>query len=263
MLFILLPNSQMNEKLQIEWKKWNKFISKLKNLTKVLVVTGGLLLTTLAANAQDQKFSINWIVEWWSWVSWDYAVCPKENWLTLSSAINLKHEKTWLKLNLINKDDFWDNKFSHVFIINPSRTKTFWENSEIEVSIDTKYAMFENFEEWNWWNPDIVCAYKMNKWTKLQLMYWHQFKDWPDTDAIRLTISQIIAESEKMVAEIEAQGWLQRVWAWETLKINNYYRLIFNIRGTNWFWWSFSVIINKDGNFSVQPTFTVFKMFKI
>lgn len=252
----------MNNYRQIE-RRWGEFMNKLKKLTKTLVVTSWLLLTTLAANAQDQKFSVNWMIQWWSWVSWDYAVCPKENWLSLTSVLNVKHEKTWLKLNFVNMDDFGDNKFSHVFLINPSRTKTFWENSEVEVTVDTKYSMFENFEEWNWWNPDVVCSYKVTNWTKLQLMYGHQFKDWPDTDAIRLTISQIIAESEKMVAELEAQWWVQRTWAGETLKINNYYRLILNIRGTNWFWCSASVIINKDWNFSLQPTITVFKMFKI
>lgn len=185
----------------------------------------------------------------WTGVAWDFTeICSDK--ATMIAVVDMSNQVTWLWFTTVRLDDFHNDPnqpASRVTVLNPHLTKSF-KDGKIKFSIEWKYALFDNMPKANWFTPDIVWSYSDNWWT-IEWMYAHKFKDWPDSEAFRLSVSKKIGKALQLTAQ----------WWYDTWYDKKFYgRVIADVDLWNWFWAQITYIAKY---WKLTPTFAVIYKF--
>lgn len=154
----------------------------------------------------ESKFSIGWMVQFWTGVAWDAAEVLSSR-PELLTVLDISHKKTWLWISFVRVDDFSSditNPFSQVTIVNPYWSTTLWKDGKFRVTAEWKYTFVDKMPEASWFSPDLKLSYS-DKWWTIEWMYIHKFQKWPDSDAFRLSVSKKLDE----ILELTAQWWYE------------------------------------------------------
>lgn len=168
----------------------------------------------------------------WTWVAWDFAEVCSDRW-TLIAVVDMSHPQTWLWFTWIRLDDFHndpDQPASRATVLNLHWNKKFWR---FWLWVEWKYTFIDHLPQANWFSPDVVLSYTTDGWRTFEWMYAHKFKDWPDSDAFRLSISKKVNDALKITWQ----------WWYETWYDKHFYgRIIVDVNLWNWFWAQLSCI---------------------
>jgi len=174
----------------------------------------------------------HWMLYGWTWVAWDFAEVCSDRW-TLIAVVDMSHPQTWLWFTWIRLDDFHndpDQPASRATVLNLHWNKKFWR---FWLWVEWKYTFIDHLPQANWFSPDVVLSYTTDGWRTFEWMYAHKFKDWPDSDAFRLSISKKVNDALKITWQ----------WWYETWYDKHFYgRIIVDVNLWNWFWAQLSCI---------------------
>lgn len=192
--------------------------------------------------------AVHWMLYGWTWVAWDFAEVCSDRW-TLIAVVDMSHPKTWLGFTGIRLDDFHndpDQPASRATVLNLHWNKKFWR---FWLWVEWKYTFIDHLPQANWFSPDVVLSYTTDNWRSFEWVYAHKFKDWPDSDAFRLSIAKKVNDALK----ITWQWWYETGYQWHF-----YGRVLVDVNLWNGFWAQLTCIFK---NWKITPTAWVIYQF--
>lgn len=181
---------------------------------------------------EESKIRMWWMIQVWTGVAGDAAeVCSDKPEVTM--VFDVYHKDSWLWLSLVRLEDFWLDKespCSQATIIDPYFAKKFWPDGKLKLTFEGKYTVIDKKPELGWFAPDVKLAYS-DKWWTIEGMYIHKFQKWKDSDAFRLSVSNMMSQAFELTLQWRYDsGYDKRfygrvtsrvfLWSWVVIEIS-------------------------------------------
>lgn len=155
---------------------------------------------------KESQIWVGWFIQVWTSIVPDFASILSDK-PSLMVCVDASHKKTWLWMSFIRLDDFHKDPSypaSKASVFVPYRSKTF-KDGKRKAWASVECTFIDQQPGWEEFMPVIVWGYDSKTGWSIEWKYFHGFRKWIDTDALRLWITKKIWDA----LSLTAQWWYQ------------------------------------------------------